>query len=186
MAFWKLVIFFIRWWWKHFRWTTQEKKHFHYDKFSEYMICAIEVIASALTWQTYQSIPQQPGNRQIARQIVFFPWLLCFQKWKCQSESKIQLCFAYWFRSITSHILVVDFRNQSQFLVKVNVAYLLIKCLKLFNFHLMRQMNDDTAEIRNMEWSVWIPTPQPPPPPISYFRITTSYLKMSGMSCLYV
>jgi len=26
-----------------------------------------------------------------------FPWLLCFQKWKCQSESKIWFCFVYWF-----------------------------------------------------------------------------------------
>jgi len=44
-----------------------------------------------------QGIPQQRGIRQIARLIAFFPRLLCFQKWKCQSESKIQLCFAYLF-----------------------------------------------------------------------------------------
>ena len=96
----KTSYFFTRWWWKHFRWTTQEKNHFNYDKFSEYLICAIEVIASVITWQPYQGIPQQ----QIACLITFFPWLLCFQKWKCQSESKIRLCFAYWFRSITSHM----------------------------------------------------------------------------------
>ena len=44
-----------------------------------------------------QGIPQQQGTWQITCLIVFFPRLLCFQNWKCQSESKIWLCFAYCF-----------------------------------------------------------------------------------------
>ena len=43
-----------------------------------------------------QGYSQQPGTRQIARLIAFFPCLLCFQKWEYQSESKIWLCFVYW------------------------------------------------------------------------------------------
>jgi hypothetical protein len=53
----------------------------------------------------YKGIPQQPDNRQIAH-------LIAFQKWKCQSESKIWLCFTYmfyriplfYFRIITSYL----------------------------------------------------------------------------------
>ena len=36
-----------------------------------------------------------------------FPWLLCFQKWKCQSENKIWLCLAYWFCRIL--LLLLDY-----------------------------------------------------------------------------
>ena len=36
-------------------------------------------------------------------------WLLCFQKWKCQSESKIQLCFANWFSRIASRMGLLQF-----------------------------------------------------------------------------
>ena len=44
-----------------------------------------------------QGIPQQPGTGQIARLIAFFPGYFVLKKLICQSESKIQLCFAYWF-----------------------------------------------------------------------------------------
>jgi hypothetical protein len=37
---------------------------------------------------------QQLGTGQIARLKWIFPWLPCFQKRKCQSESKLRLCFA--------------------------------------------------------------------------------------------
>ena len=51
----------------------------------------------ALWFSMMQGIPQQLGTGQTASLIGFFPWLLCFKKWKCQSESKIWLYFSYWF-----------------------------------------------------------------------------------------
>ena len=53
-------------------------------------------------WLHRQGIPQQPGSWQIPRLIAFSPRILCCQKWKRQSESKIRLCFAYWFSVIAS------------------------------------------------------------------------------------
>jgi hypothetical protein len=48
-----------------------------------------------------QGIPQQMGTGQIVCLIAFFHGLvLCFQKWKCQSESKIRFCLAYSFLRI--------------------------------------------------------------------------------------
>jgi len=67
-----------------------------------------------------QGIPQQPGTGQIARLIAFSPQLLYCQKWKRQSESKIRLCFAYWFSVFASLVWfsMVYFRNQLRFPVK--------------------------------------------------------------------
>ena len=39
-------------------------------------------------------------NRANCTSNWIFPRLACFQKRKCQSESKLRLCFAYWFFGI--------------------------------------------------------------------------------------
>jgi hypothetical protein len=74
-----------------------------------------------LDMHTRQGIPQQPGTGQIASLIAFSPRLLCCQKWKRQSESKIRLVLhtglawspllygLAWFISGTSY----DFRSRS-------------------------------------------------------------------------
>ena len=78
-----------------------------------------------------QGIPQQPGNRQIAYLIAFFPQLLCFQKWKCQCESKISICFAwspFYFRII--NLFLENEWNAhkniflSQFIIKISARTL--------------------------------------------------------------
>jgi hypothetical protein len=45
-------------------------------------------------FQWYSAI-HAGGHRGNCLSNCIFRRLLCFQKWKCQSESKIQLCFAY-------------------------------------------------------------------------------------------
>ena len=82
--------------------------------------------------------------------IAFFPHLLCFQKWKCQSESKMRLCFAYWFSSITSRMdLSAWFISGTSH--SLRSRSILCPCqLSVWNyhdFHLIRQMYDDTAQI---------------------------------------
>ena len=60
-----------------------------------YMYCHWKFfqVSLLLVYLCIQGIPEQLGTGKIACLIAVFPQLFCFPKWKCQSESKIWLCF---------------------------------------------------------------------------------------------
>ena len=67
-----------------------------------YMYCHWKFfqVSLLLVYLCIQGIPEQPETGKIARLIAVFPQLFCFQNWKCQSESKIWLCFVSGFTLI--------------------------------------------------------------------------------------
>jgi len=72
--------------------TTRHWMHNVLSKSVHPMFCFLSI-----TWIPLTGHSTAAGHRENWPSNCIFPRLLCFQKWKCQSESKMRLYFTYWF-----------------------------------------------------------------------------------------